>query len=118
MRGDRDDVKPIDLAVLVDIADRCSGHARKPVIAPEEGLERDRRQGAGFLADGAAFLGFQRLVKPFIIPPPRHRPSGKFVDEDNLAVLHDVVAITRQQRMGAQRLHGVMQQGDRFDVVQ
>ena len=112
------DVEPVDLTIFLNVADRGSGHAGQSVVAPEECLERDGCQGAGFLADGAAFLGLQCLMKPFIVAPPRHHPPGKLVDDDNRAVLHDVVTIALQQRMGAQRLYNVMQKRDRFDVVQ
>ncbi len=41
-----------------------------------------------------------------------HHAAGEFVDDDDLAILHDVVDVTREQFVGAQGLRHVMQHRD------
>ena len=63
-------------------------------------------------------LGLERLVQAFGIAPALHHAAGELVDDDHLVVLDDVVAIALEQRVGAQRLLHVMDDGDVLDVVE
>ena len=47
-------------------------------------------------------LGLERLVQAFRIAPARHHAAGELVDDDDLAVAHDVVLVALEQLVGAQ----------------
>ena len=57
-------------------------------------------------------LGLERLVQALGVAPARHHAAGELVDDDDLAVLDDVVDVAREQLVGAQRLVDVMQHRD------
>ena len=63
-------------------------------------------------------LGLERLVQPFGIAAALHHAAGELVDDDHLVVLDDVVAVALEQRVGAERLLHVMDDGDVLDVVE
>ena len=46
------------------------------------------------------------------VAPARHHAAGELVDDDDLAVLDDVVDVAREQLVGAQRLRDVVQHRD------
>ncbi len=48
----------------------------------------------------------------------RMMPAGELVDDDDLAVAHDVVLVALEQLMRAQRLVDVVHDGDVLDVVE
>jgi hypothetical protein len=50
------------------------------------------------------FLGLDRLVEPVGPAPPVHHAAGELVDDDDLAVLDDVVDVALEHDVGAQRL--------------
>jgi hypothetical protein len=43
------------------------------------------------------FLGFERLVQAFRVAPARHHAAGELVDDDDFAVLDDVVLVALEQ---------------------
>ena len=57
-----------------------------------------------------AFLRLDRLVQAVGPAPARHQAAGELVDDDDLAVLHDVVLVAVVQRVRAQRRVQVMHQ--------
>ena len=63
-------------------------------------------------------LGLERLVQSFGIAASLHHAAGELVDDDDLVVLDDVVAVALEQCMGAERLLHVVDDGDVFDVVE
>ena len=69
-------------------------------------LEGDRGEGLVLLLDVDPFLGLQRLVQAFGEAPALHHAAGELVDDDDLVVLDDVVAVALEQLVGAQRLLG------------
>ena len=46
-----------------------------------------------------ALLRLDRLVQPVRPAPARHEPAGELVDDDDLAVLHDVVDVALEERV-------------------
>ena len=107
---DGDHIEAVDLVVFLGVGYRRAGHAGKPGVAPEIGLERDRGERMRFLADGAAFLGLQGLMQSFVVASSRHRSSGQPVDDGHVAVLDDVVAIADEHDVSPQRLHDMVEQ--------
>ena len=65
-----------------------------------------------------AFLGLDRLVKPVGPAPPVHHPAGELVDDDDLAVLDDIVDVLLEHDVGLQRLVQVVDDLGVGDVVE
>ena len=63
-------------------------------------------------------LGLERLMQPFGIAAARHHAAGEFVDDDDLAVAHDVVLVALEQLVRAQALIDVVDGRDVLDVVE
>ena len=118
VRGDGDDVEPVDVGELLGLRQGRARHARELVVKPEIVLKRDRGEGLVLLLDGDALLGFQRLMQTFGIPAPLHHPAGELVDDDDLVVLDDVIRVPSEQLVRAQRLVDVMDGRDVGDVVE
>ena len=113
-----DHLEAVDVHQLRRLGHRRAGHARELRIHAEVVLEGDGGVGRGLPLDLHAFLGLERLVQPFRIAPARHHAAGELVDDDDLAVLHDVVGIAAEQLVGAQRLVDVVDQRDVVEVVE
>ena len=71
--------------------------------------------------NGHMFFGFQSLVQAIGEAATFHHPSGKFVDDDNLAsfarAAHDIVAVFLKQDMGFQRIGDVMHQRGIVQII-
>ena len=113
-----DHLEAVDLMEFAGFGHRRAGHAGQLRIQAEIVLEGDRGQRLVLVLDLHAFLGFQGLVQAFGIAPALHHAAGEFVDDDDLAVLDDVIRVALEQDMRAQRRIGVMDQGDVVDVVE
>ena len=106
---DLDDLEPVDLAELGGFGHRRAGHAGELGIHAEQVLEGDRGERLVLALDLDLLLGLERLVQALGIAPARHHAAGELVDDDDLAVLDDVVDVAREQLVGAQRLVDVVQ---------
>ena len=113
-----DDVEVVDVHELVGFGERRAGHAGELLVHAEVVLERDRGERLVFRLDRLVLFGFQRLMQPFRIAAARHHAAGELVDDDDLAVAHDVVLVALEQLVGAQRLVDVMDGRDVLDVVE
>ena len=60
---------------------------------PEVVLEGNGGEGLVFLADRHAFFGFDRLVQAIRPAAAGHEAAGELVDDDDLAVLDDVLHV-------------------------
>jgi hypothetical protein len=56
-------------------------------------LEGDGGQRFAFALNLDAFLGLDGLVQAVRIPPPRHKPPGKLVHNDDFVVLYHIVHV-------------------------
>ena len=74
------------------------------VVEPEVVLERDRGERHRLALDAQALLGLDRLVESLRPAAPGHLAAGELVDDDDLAVLDDVVAVALVERVRPQRL--------------
>ena len=106
---DLDHLEPVDLAELGGFGQRRAGHAGQLGIHAEQVLEGDRGQRLVLALDLDLLLGLERLVQALGVAPARHHAAGELVDDDDLAVLDDVVDVAREQLVGAQRLGDVVQ---------
>ena len=118
VRRDDDRLEAVDLLELVRFGVRRAGHAGELPVHAEVVLERDRRERLVLVLDLDAFLRFDRLVQAVGPAPARHQAAGELVDDDDLAVLHDVVLVAVEQRVRAQRRVQVMHEVDVRGVVQ
>ena len=89
---------------LLGLGHRRARHARELVVQAEVVLERDRRERDALALDPEALLGLDRLVQALAPAPARHLPARELVDDDDLAVLDDVIAVALVQRVRAERL--------------
>ena len=108
----------INILEFVGLGQRRAGHAGKLLVHPEIILERDRGERLVLRLDRLMFLGLKRLVQALRIAPARHHAAGKFVDDDDLAVAHDVVLVALEQLVRAQRLVDVVHDRNVLDVVE
>ncbi len=109
---DLDHFEPVDLAEFGRLGHRRAGHAGQLGIHAEEVLEGDRGQRLVLALDLDLFLGLERLVQALGIAPAGHHAAGELVDDDDLAVLDDVVDVAGEQLVGAQRLRHVVEHRD------
>ena len=97
--GIADDLELVDLVELLRLGHRRAGHAGELVVQAEVVLERDRGQRHALALDAQALLGLDRLVQALAPAAAGHLPAGELVDDDDLAVLDDVVAVALVQRV-------------------
>ena len=57
-------------------------------------------------------------MEAFAVTPAGHRTTGKFVHDNHLSVLDDIVHVALEQDVGLQGLIDVMQDFDLFQVEQ
>ena len=108
----------VDVHELVGLGERRAGHAGELLVHAEVVLEGDRGERLVLRLDRLVLLGLQRLVQAFRIAPARHHAAGELVDDDDLAVAHDVVLVALEQLVRAQRLVDVVHDRDVLDVVE
>jgi hypothetical protein len=103
------DVEVVDLVELLGFGVGRAGHAGQLLVDAEVVLEGDGGEGAGSRLDLDALLGLDGLVQPV----DQRRPAScgrKLVDDDDLAVLDDVVDVLLVETCAPQRLVDVVQQ--------
>ena len=93
VRRDDRDLELVDLEELRLFRLGRTGHAGQLVVHAEVVLDGDRRHRLRLALDANAFLGLDRLVQPLRPATARHRAAGELVDDQHLAVLHDVVHV-------------------------
>ena len=116
--GDHHHFQVVDVVELVGLGVGGAGHAGQLAVEAEVVLEGDRGQRLVFLLDRHAFLGFHRLVQAVGPAAPGHHAAGELVDDDHLAVAHDVFHVALVQAVGAQQGVQVMDQHDAAGVVE
>ena len=102
--GDRHHLEAVDLVELLLLGHGRAGHARELVVQPEVVLEGDRGEGHRLALDAQALLGLDGLVESLRPAAAGHLAARELVDDDDLAVLDDVVAVDLVQRVRPQRL--------------
>ena len=108
----RDDLdgQLVDLAELGVLGKRGTGHAGELLVQTEVVLQGDGGQGLGLRPDIHPFFGFDCLMQTVAEAAAVHETTGKFVDNQDLTVLHDVVHIPFHQVVGTKCLiHIVVQ---------
>jgi len=80
-------------------------------------LKCDLRQRDVLWLNCHVLLGLERLVQSFRIAPALHHAAGELVDDNDLAVFHDVIAVALEQLVRAQSLVDVMNNRHVVDVI-
>ena len=101
-------VEPIDVVELGGFGFGGAGHAREFLIEAEVVLDGDGGEGLGFLLDGDAFLGLDRLVESVRPAAAGHFAAGVFIDDDDLVVLDDVLDVLFEDAVGLEELGDVV----------
>ena len=89
---------------LLGLGHRRAGHAGQLVVQAEVVLERDRGERHALALDAHALLRLDGLVQALAPAAAGHLAAGELVDDDDLAVLDDVVAVALVERVRSQRL--------------
>ena len=95
-----------------------TGHAGELLVQAEIVLEGDRGNRLVLLAHPHAFLRLDRLMQTVRPAPAGHRAARELIDDDHLAVAHDVFDVTLVERMRAQGRIEVMHQADVGRIVE
>ncbi len=95
-----------------------AGHAGQLLVHAEIVLERDRGEGEGLALDAHALLRLDGLVQALGEAAAVHEAAGELVDDDDFAVLDDVVAVERIEHVRAERVVEVGHLLVVFGVVQ
>ena len=115
---DRDNVQLVDLTEFVFLCHCSTGHTGQLGVQAEVVLECDGCQRLGFLCDLYTFLGFDCLMQTVIETTAQHLTTGEFVDDDNFAVLYDIVNVFPHDTICLQCLIDMVQQGHVFRIHQ
>ena len=116
--GNHHHVQIIYLFKLGRLGVRGTGHARKLVIHAEIILKSNRCQGLILVFDLDGFFGFQCLMQSLAVAASGHQPAGKFINDDDFAVFHDIVDIPLKQRVRLKGLVYMMEQLNIFRIVE
>ncbi len=87
-----------------------TGHAGELVVEPEVVLQRDGGQRLVLGLDLDPLLGLDGLVHALVVASSDQCAAGELVDDDHLAVAHDVVLVASEQLFGFQRVVEVADQ--------
>ncbi len=117
MGRDHQHLELVDLVEFLGLGHGRPGHPGQLVVQAEEILEGDGGQRLVLLLDLDAFLGLHGLVQAVAPAAAGHLPAGELVDDDDLAVLHDVVAVALVQEGGLQRLVDLVRLLDVLQLV-
>ena len=118
MRRDHNNFETVNRLKLECFRVSGTGHAGQVVVEAEIVLESYRRDRLVLLLDRDTFFRFYRLVQAVTPATARHRAPGKLIDNNDFAVVNDVIDIALIHRMRAQCRIQVMQQLDIAGVIQ
>ena len=106
VRGDRDDVDLVGRRELGGLGLGRTRHARTRTLGVEAEvvLQRDRGESLVLSLDLDAFLGLDRLVHAVVVTAARQDTARVLVDDEDLATIHDVVAVLEEQLLGSDRV--------------
>ena len=115
--GDLDDVQLVDGAELFLLGQGSTGHAGELVVQAEVVLEGDGSQGLALPLHRHPLLGLDGLVEALAVAPAEHETAGELVNNDDLAVLDDVINVPLHHAVGLDGLVDVEFSGsERFST--
>ena len=95
-----------------------TGHPRQFCIHTEIILKGNRCQGLIFLFDLDPLLRLEGLMETVAVTPSRHDPAGKFIHDDDLSLLDEVVDIALEEGMGAEGLVDMVEEIDVLGFIE
>lgn len=107
---DRHHAELVDLVQLGRLGLGGAGHAGQLVVEPEVVLQRDGGQRLVLSLDLDVLLGLDGLVHALVVAAAVEHATGELVDDEHLAVAHDVVLVAVEQLLGLQRVVEVADQ--------
>ena len=116
--GDDDHVELVGLLELGRFGFGRTGHAGQLFVHAEVVLEGDGGERLVLALDLDAFLGFDGLVQTVAPAAARHHAAGELVDDDHLAVLHQIILVAMEEHVGLQRLLHVVERGPVFRLIE
>ena len=102
--GDLHHTELVDLVQLGGLGLGGAGHSGQLVVEPEVVLQCDGGQGLTLGFDLHLLLGLNGLVHALVVPAADEHASGELIDDDDLAVAHDVVLVGLEQFLGLERV--------------
>ncbi len=102
--GDDHDREVVDPVKLFGFCLRRSSHAGELVVHAEVVLEGDCRHRDVLAPDPHTFFGLDGLVESLAVAATAHHSTGEFIDDDDFAVVDDVVLVAFVDRVGGQGL--------------
>ena len=111
-------VELVDLMEFACFSCGGSRHARQLWIHAEIILECNGRQRLVFWLNLHAFFRLDGLVKPVRPAASVHHTTGKFVDDDNFTLFHNVINVAFEHHIGFERLVQMMHNQRVFIVIQ
>ncbi|KAF1057264.1 MAG: hypothetical protein GAK45_02501 [Pseudomonas citronellolis] len=107
-------VEVVDLGELERFGVGRTGHAGQLGVETEVVLEGGRSQGLALCLDVQVFLRLDGLVQAFGQAAARHGTAGVFIDQQDLAVLDDVLDVAVEQLV---RTQARVDMGEQAQVV-
>ena len=89
-----------------------TGHTGELFIHTEVVLEGNRRESLVFLLNFNAFFGFNGLMQTVGPTASFHQTTGEFVNDNDFAVLNDIVLVFDKERMSTERCIQIVKQHD------
>ena len=109
IRGNNHHIKIIYLLEFSSLSICCTGHTGKLFIHTEEVLKGDGGKGLVLTFNLDPFLCLKGLMQAVTVASSRHDTPGKFIYNDYLAILHNVVNVLLEKGMGLERLLNMVQ---------
>ena len=113
---DLNDIELVDRLKLLRLGDGRTGHAGELIVKSEVVLERDGRKRFVLALNVNVLLCLDRLMQTLAVAAAEHDAAGEFIDNEHLAVFHDVVDIALHDAVRAQSLIDMVREGRVFDI--
>ena len=115
---DHDHVEPVNRTEFFGLGLGSTGHAAELLVHTKVVLQRDGRQRLIFAFDLDALFGLNSLMQAVRPTTPVHQAARKVVNDDDLAVLDDVMMVELIQRVSLESLFDAMEQVHIRRVIQ
>ena len=100
----------VDLAELVGLGGRGTGHAGDLLVEPEVVLQGDGGECLVLFFDAHALASLDGLMQTLRVAPSFQDAPRELVDDLDLSILHQVVHVAPVEARGAQGLHEMVDQ--------
>ena len=112
-----DHAKTVDFQKFFGLGSGGAGHARESIVKPEIVLKGYLCEGHVLWLNLTALLGLDRLMQPLGQTPTGHHPAGEFVNQNDVAIAHDVILVLLEKLVRAQPLIDVMHNRGAFRII-